>query len=89
MQFIKWKLSLAALIVGSFFAAAPAVAGPPSYLLLRRTETPSLHGGGHAGAQGFDARTQGYAYGYFGACPSPQPQRHFGIHRTYTQWSFW
>ncbi len=65
----------------------PAFAGPPSYLLLRRTETPAAPGGGHSGARGFDARTQGYAYGYFGACPQPQPQRQFGINRTYTQWS--
>ena len=78
------------LLAASTLLFAPsAVAGPPSYLLLRRTESPAAPGGGHAGAQGFDARTQGYAYGHFGACPHPQPQRQFGLYRTYTQWSFW
>ena len=77
------------LAVLSLFPISSAVAGPPSYLLLRRTETPAAPGGGHAGARGFDARTQGYAYGYFGACPQPQPQRQFGYYRTYTQWSHW
>ena len=84
MRLIRIVLLLAVL-------ATPqaAMGGPPSYLLLRRTESPAAHGGGHTGARGFDARTQGYAYGHFGACPHPQPQRQFGSYRTYTQWSWW
>ena len=78
-----------ALVLASLAVPCAAVAGPPSYLLLRRTESPAAPGGGHDGARGFDARTQGYAYGHFGACPQPQPQRQFGIYRTYTQWSWW
>ena len=77
------------LAASSLFFAPAAVAGPPSYLLLRQTETPAKPGGGHSGARGFDACAQGYAYGHFGACPQPQPQRQFGIYRTYTQWSWW
>ena len=78
------------LLAASALIYAPsAVAGPPSYLLLRQTESPTAPHGGHSGARGYDARTQGYAYGHFGACPHPQPQRQFGIYRTYTQWSWW
>jgi len=85
MQSVRMLLLLA--VVSTLFAASSAMAGPPSYLLLRQTETPAAPGGGHNGTRGFDARTQGYAYGYFGACPHPQPQRQFGINRMYTQWS--
>jgi len=85
MRWVKTLLLLT--VVSPLFVATSAMAGPPSYLLLRRTETPAAPGGGHSGAKGFDARTQGYAYGYFGACPQPQPQRQFGINRVYTQWS--
>ncbi len=83
MRLIRIALLLAILV-----APRAAIAGPPSYLLLRRTESPAAPGGGHTGARGFDARTQGYAYGHFGACPQSQPQRQFGMYRTYTQWSF-
>ncbi len=82
------RLIRIALLLAILAAPQAAMAGPPSYLLLRRTESPAAPGGGHTGARGFDARTQGYAYGHFGACPRPQPQRQFGISRTYTQWSF-
>lgn len=87
---MRWARILS-LLAAAFvlFAATPAWAGPPSYLLLRRTETPAAPGGGHNAARGFDARTQGYAYGHFGACPHPQPQRQFGVARTHTQWSFY
>ena len=78
------------LLAGLALTAPPsASAGPPSYLLLRRAETPVAPAGGHSGARYIEARTQGYAYGHFGACPHPQPQRQFGIYRAYTQWSFW
>ena len=88
MQFARLRLLLAAVVLGLLVGAAPAHAGPPSYLLLRRTETPTAPTGGHAGARAIEARAHGYAYGYFGACPHPQPERHFGIYRSYTQWSF-
>ena len=83
------RLIRIALLLALLAAPQGAMAGPPSYLLLRRTESPAPPGGGHDGARGFDARTQGYAYGHFGACPHPQPQRQFGVYRTYTQWSWW
>ena len=87
---MRWVRILPLLAAVMMLPGPPAaVAGPPSYLLLRQTESPAAPGGGHTGARGFDARTQGYAYGYFGACPHPQPQRQFGIHRVYTQWSHW
>lgn len=85
---MRWVRSLILLAAAfALFSAPSAWAGPPSYLLLRQTETPAAPHGGHNGARGFDARTQGYAYGYFGACPHPQPQRQFGVNRLYTQWN--
>ena len=69
---------------------AAAVAAPPAYLLLRRVESPGKHHQpGHADAAMYDARTSGYAYGYFGAAPRSHASRHFGYYRTYTQWSVW
>ena len=86
---MRWARMLVLLAAISLVVpTSTAVAGPPSYLLFRRTESPAAPGGGHSGARGYDARTQGYAYGHFVACPRPQPQRQFGIARTYTQWSF-
>lgn len=65
-------------------------AEPPAYLLLRRVESPGKnHHPGHADAAMYDARTSGYAYGYFGAAPRSHASRHFGYYRTYTQWSKW
>jgi hypothetical protein len=67
-----------------------AWAGPPSYLLLRQPESPGPKGqpGGPASAY-YDVRTDGYAYGYFGASPRDHYSRHFGVLRMYTQWSRW
>jgi len=77
----------AALLIGSSSAARAA---PPSYLLLRRVESPGKHHQpGHADAAMYDARTSGYAYGHFGAAPRSHASRHFGYYRTYTQWSVW
>lgn len=70
--------------------ATPALAGPPSYLLLRQAETPTAHG--HRGVPAgtvYEVRTQGYAYGWFGAAPRTHAQRQFGYYRNYTQWSGW
>jgi len=66
------------------------LAGPPAYLVLRREESPGkYHHPGHADAALYDARTSGYAYGWFGAAPRSHGSRHFGYYRTFTQWSFY
>jgi len=73
-----------------FASAGSALAAPPAYLLLRRQESPGQHHRpGHADAAMYDARTSGYAYGYFGAAPRSHASRHFGYYRNYTQWSRW
>jgi len=73
-----------------FGSSSAAVAAPPAYLLLRRVESPGQHHQpGHADAAMYDARTSGYAYGYFGAAPRSHASRHFGYYRVYTQWSVW
>ena len=65
-------------------------AGPPSYLLLRRAESPGKHyQPGYSDAAMYDARTSGYAYGFFGVAPRSHASRHFGYYRNYTQWSTW
>jgi hypothetical protein len=84
-------LLLAAVSAAFVFTATPApAAGPPAYLLVRRVESPGKHHQpGHKDAAMYDARTSGYAYGYFGAAPRSHSSRHFGYYRTYTQKSFW
>jgi hypothetical protein len=65
-------------------------AAPPAYLILRRAESPGKHHHpGHADAAMYDARTSGYAYGFFGVAPRSHASRHFGVNRIYTQWSTW
>lgn len=65
-------------------------AGPPAYLILRRVESPGTnYSRGHTDAVMYDARTSGYAYGFFGAAPRSHASRHFGYYRTYTQWATW
>jgi len=65
-------------------------AGPPAYLVLRRPESPAGHlRPGYYDAAMYDARTSGYAYGYFGVAPRSHASRHFGYYRTYSQWSVW
>jgi hypothetical protein len=67
-----------------------AHAGPPAYLLLRRAESPGKHHRpGHHDAVMLAAPTSGYAYGFFGVAPRTHASRHFGVNRTYTQWSTW
>ena len=77
--------------VCAMFACDDAQAGPPSYLLLRNTETPTAghHQPSHAASVPQEVHAQGYAYGWFSACPREHAQRHFGYYRTYTQWSSW
>jgi len=81
-------LGLIAVLVLAMCWAAPACAGPPSYLLLRRPESPGkFYHRGYYDAAMYDARASGYAYGHFGAAPRSHAARHFGYYRTYTQWS--
>jgi hypothetical protein len=77
-------LALAAGLAGT------ASAGQPTYLMLRRPESPGKHyQPGRPDAAMLDARTSGYAYGYFGVAPRSHASRHFGNNRNYTQWSVW
>jgi hypothetical protein len=74
----------------SLCAGATVSAAPPAYLLLRRTEAPGKHyAPGHYDAAMYDARTSGYAYGYFGVPPRSHASQHFGVYRNYTQWATW
>lgn len=84
-------LLIATIIVTSIgmFGSREVLAGPPSYLLLRDNSSPRPpHQPGEPDGQYYQARTTGYAYGWFGACPRTHATRHFGIYREYTQWSF-
>jgi hypothetical protein len=77
-----------ATLIAALSLASPATAGPPSYLLLRRAESPgNRYAPGHYDAAMYDARTSGYAYGFFGVAPRSHASRHFGYYRNYTQWS--
>ena len=70
-------------------APRQAESAPPSYLVLRRAEAPGRHyAPGYSDAALYEARTRGYAYGWFGAAPRTHASRHFGYYRTYTQWSW-
>jgi len=82
-----WLIAAALLTIS---VCSRASAGPPSYLLLRRAESPgNHHRPGYADAAMYDARTSGYAYGFFGVAPRSHASRHFGYYRNYTQWSVW
>ena len=82
------RLLLASIVL--FALASQAQAGPPSYLLLRRPEAPKhLHLVPQPASQAYTVQTHGYAYGYFGVAPRQHHSRHFGVYRTYTQWSRW
>ena len=81
---------LIAVLVLAMSFSAPAIAGPPAYLILRRAESPGKHyRPGYYDAAMYDARTSGYAYGFFGAPPRIHSSRHYGNYGTYTQKSFW
>ena len=81
---------LVLLTVSAMLACDGVQAGPPSYLLLRHAETVTAeHHPVHSASVPHEVQAQGYAYGWFGACPRQHAQRHFGYYRTYTQWSSW
>ena len=71
-------------------AASPVLAGPPSYLLLRQSESPGPKGKhGQPAAAYYDVRTDGYAYGYFGVSPRSHWSKSSGVLRIRHQWSRW
>ena len=83
-------LTLLATVVFGCGLSELAIAGPPSYLLLRQAASPGPnHQPGYPAAQYYDARSYGYAYGYFGAAPRSHLSRHFGVNRMYTQYGSW
>ena len=71
---LRVRRAFIGLIAAFLFAmswSAPASAGPPGYLVLRRAEAPTNHyGPGYYDAALYDARTHGYAYGFFGVAPA-------------------
>ena len=80
--------AVAFILLAAFTTCASA--GPPAYLVLRRAESPGKHHRpGHQDTVMLAAPTSGYAYGFFGVAPRAHASRHFGINRTYTQWSTW
>ena len=80
---------VAALLFASG-AISAVQAAPPTYLIVRRPESPGPHfRPGIADAAAYEVPASGYAYGWFGATPRSHASRHFGYYRTYTQWSKW
>jgi hypothetical protein len=83
-------IGLTAAILLTTTLSEPASAGPPGYLVLRRGESPASHNRpGYYDAAMYDARTSGYAYGFFGVAPRSHFSRHFGTYRNYTQFAWW
>jgi hypothetical protein len=83
-------LLISIVMLASLLAASSLHAGPPSYLLLRQPESPGPHHyAGEPAAKYYDVRTEGYAYGYFGACPRSHWSRSYGVLRIHKQWSQW
>ncbi len=81
-------IGLTAAVVLAMSIVESASAGPPGYLVLRRGESPGNHyQPGYYDAAMYDARTSGYAYGFFGVAPRSHFSRHFGTYRNYTQFS--
>ena len=70
-------------------APQPALAGPPSYLLLRPAESSGPRHHGQPAAAYYGVRTDGYAYGYFGVHDRAHWSHSFGVLRTYHQHSRW
>jgi hypothetical protein len=89
-NFVRAFSRVTAAIVLAVALTGSVQAGPPTYWMLRRPESPGKHyQPGKPDAAMVDARTSGYAYGFFGVAPRSHASRHFGINRNYTQWSFW
>ena len=79
---------LIAIVVLATATSPTASAGPPGYLVLRRGEAPTNHyARGYYDAAMYDARTTGYAYGFFGVAPRSHFSRGFGVYRNYTQFA--
>jgi hypothetical protein len=72
----------------SLLITSQAVAGPPSYLLLKRASTPHALHAGEPNGVGYAAPAQGYAYGWFGVCPRVHPERQMGSYRANIDWRF-
>jgi hypothetical protein len=84
------SIGVIATCVLALGVAGSVQAGPPTYMMLRRPESPGKHyQPGRPDAAMLDARTSGYAYGFFGVAPRSHASRHFGVNRNYTQWSLW
>jgi hypothetical protein len=78
---------VAAMLVLGWNASA-ALAGPPSYLLLKRASAPDPIHPGEPSGTAYAAPVQGYAYGWFGACPRVHPERQMGSYRANIDWRF-
>jgi hypothetical protein len=79
---------LVVLLLTAFALVTTAEAAPPTYLLLRKMETPGPYRvPGKPPAAMQPTRSYGYAYGWFGAAPRQHAARHFGYYRNYTEWS--
>lgn len=83
------RLSILATVLALGLVSSEALAGPPSYLLLKRTSTPHRHFPGEPAGIGFAAPAHGYAYGWFGAAPRVHPERQMGSYRANIDWRFW
>jgi len=91
MRFLRRAfIWLTAALLLAMSISQSANAGPPGYLVLRRGEAPGNHNRpGYYDAAMYDARTTGYAYGFFGVAPRSHFSRHFGVYRNYTQFAWW
>lgn len=73
---LPWRVAALLLVV---LGATAAQGAEPTYRVLKRPP-PTVRTEPQVRA--------GYAYGWFGAPPRKHPERHFGYHRRYTQWSW-
>ena len=79
------------IFVGATMVAlmcSTALAGPPSYLLLKRASQPHGSIPGEPPGIYYAAPARGYAYGWFGVCPRVHPERQMGSYRANIDWRF-
>lgn len=69
-------------------ACSTALAGPPSYLLLKRSNQPQWPLPGEPAGIYYAAPARGYAYGWFGVSPRVHPERQLGSYRANIDWRF-